>query len=63
MHTHLNFAFKRALYFSTLAIKLFNSGTKLFLAIIVNEPFFFKMLHHPYNTPTFKTILLALKGG
>ena len=30
MHTHLNFAFKLALYFSTLAIELFNSGTKLF---------------------------------
>ena len=27
-HTHLNFGFKRAFHFSTLAIKLFNSGTK-----------------------------------
>ena len=35
-HTHLNFAFKRALHFSILAIKLFNSDTKLFQAIIVN---------------------------
>ena len=35
MHTHLNFAFKRALNFSTLATKLFNSGTKLFEAIII----------------------------
>ena len=30
MHTHLNFAFKRALHFSTLAMKVFNSDTKLF---------------------------------
>ena len=36
MHTHLNFVFKLALHFSTLAIKLFNSGTKFLLAIIVN---------------------------
>ena len=27
-YTHLKFPFKRALHFSTLAIKLFNSGTK-----------------------------------
>jgi len=31
---HLNFTFKRALHLSTLAIKLFNSGTKLFQAAI-----------------------------
>ena len=36
MHMHLNFAFKRALHFSILAIKLFNTGTKLFQAIMVN---------------------------
>ena len=30
VHTHLKFAFKRALHFSTIAIKLLNSGTKLF---------------------------------
>ena len=35
MHTHLNFAFKQALHISTLSIKLLNSGTKLFQAIIV----------------------------
>ena len=28
-HTYLKFGFKRALQFSTLAIKLLNSGTKL----------------------------------
>ena len=32
MDTHLNFAFKWALNFSVLVIKLFNSGTKLFKA-------------------------------
>ena len=31
-YTHLNFAFKKAFHFSTLAIKLFNSGMKLFQA-------------------------------
>ena len=30
MDTHLNFTFKHAFHFSTLAIKLFNSSTKLF---------------------------------
>ena len=30
MHIRLNFALKPALHFGTLAIKLFNSGTKLF---------------------------------
>ena len=30
MHMHLKFCFKQALHFSTLAIKLFDSGTKLF---------------------------------
>ena len=30
MYMHLNFVFKQALYFSTLAIKLLNSGRKLF---------------------------------
>ena len=34
MDMHLNFTFKRALHFSTLAIKLLNSGTKLFQAEI-----------------------------
>ena len=38
MHTHLNFAFKRALNFRPLVIKVFNSGTKLFQAIIINAP-------------------------
>ena len=37
MHTHLNFVFKRALHFSTSAMKAFTSNTKLyFKAIIVN---------------------------
>ena len=36
MHMHLNLVFKRALHFSTLAVKLFNSGTKLFQDIIIN---------------------------
>ena len=36
MYAHLNFVFKWALHFSTLTIKHFNSGTKLFKAIIVN---------------------------
>ena len=31
-HMHLKFAFKRALHFSTLAIKLFNSDTKVILS-------------------------------
>ena len=35
-HTCLNFAFKWALDFSTLSIKLFNSGAKLFQAMIIN---------------------------
>ena len=38
MHTHLNFAFERALNFCPLVIKLFNSGAKLFQAIIINAP-------------------------
>ena len=33
MHTHLNFAFKQAVHFSKLAIKLFNSSIRLFQAI------------------------------
>ena len=36
MHTHLNFVLKRALHFSTLVIKVFNSGIKLFQTIIIN---------------------------
>ena len=36
MHTNLNFAFKQALNFSRLVIKLFKNGTKLFRAIIIN---------------------------
>ena len=36
MHTHLNFVFKWALHFSTLVMKVFNSGTKLFQAIIID---------------------------
>ena len=36
MDTHLTFVFKWAVHFSTLAVKLFNSSTKLFQAIIVN---------------------------
>ena len=32
MYTHLNFVFKQAFQFCTLAIKLFNSATKLFKA-------------------------------
>ena len=38
MRTHLNFAFKLALNFSLLEIKLFNSRTKLFQTIIINTP-------------------------
>ena len=34
MYTHFKFPFKRALHFSTLVIKLSNSNTKLFQAII-----------------------------
>ena len=34
--THLTFVFKWAVHFCKLAVKLFNSGTKLFQAIIVN---------------------------
>ena len=30
MHMHLNIVFKQALHFSTLAMKTFNSDTKLF---------------------------------
>ena len=37
MHMHLTFVFKLALHFSTLVIKLFNSSTKLFPAIIIND--------------------------
>ena len=36
MQTHLRCAFKRALHISTLAIKLFSNGIKLFQAIITN---------------------------
>ena len=38
MHMHLNFVFKWALNSSPLVIKLFNSGTELFQAIIINAP-------------------------
>ena len=59
----------RTLHLSTLATKLFYSGTKLLQAIIVMqhyEPVSFKMLCHLYNIPTFITnvlILLVMKGG
>ena len=36
MHTDSNFVLKRALHFGTLTIKRFNSGAKLFKAIIFN---------------------------
>ena len=36
MDAHLKFVFKWALCFISLANELFNSGTKLFYAIIVN---------------------------
>ena len=36
IHKHLNLVFKQALHLSTLAIKVFNSGTKLFNTIINN---------------------------
>ena len=36
MHTHLTFAFKWALDFNTLEIKLFQNSTKLFYVIIIN---------------------------
>ena len=32
MHMHLNFVFEWALHLSTLAVKLFKRGTKLFLS-------------------------------
>ena len=44
MDTHLNFIFKRALHYSTLVIKLFNSATnflKLQLLQQHYEPVFF----------------------
>ena len=41
MDTHLNFAFKWALHYSTLVIKLFNSTTKLQLIPQHYEPVFF----------------------
>ena len=59
MDTHLNFTFKRALHFGTLAIKVFNSGTKLQLLPQHYESVFFNTLH-PYDTPTFKTKALRL---
>ena len=40
-NTHLNFVFKRALDFSTLAIKLFNSTTSCFKLLQNYEPVFF----------------------
>ena len=36
MDTHSTFVFKWAVHFITLAVKLFNSGSKFFQAIIVN---------------------------
>ena len=42
--THFNFAFKNAFHFRTLAIKLFNSATKLFKMELLPqhyEPIFF----------------------
>ena len=55
MNTHLNFVIKRALHFSTLVIKTFNSSTKLKLLPNHHEPVFFRMLRHSYDKPTFKT--------
>ena len=52
MDVHLNFTFKQALHFSSLAIKPFNNSTKLQLLPQHYEPVFFR---HPYDTPTFKT--------
>ena len=41
MDTHLNFTYKRALHFSTLAIKFFNSGKKLQSLPQHDKPIFF----------------------
>ena len=67
MHMHLNFVCKRALNFSALPTKLFNSGTKLPKLLTQHyEPISLQILRHSHNTPTFKltrSILLAMKGG
>ena len=70
MHMHLNFAFKWALNFSPLVIKLFNCGTKLFQAIIITTPLRTSLLlnAHPCDTPFFKTnalrhVMLLMKSG
>ena len=55
-----NFTFKWALHFSTLAIKLLNSGTKLQLLRQHYEPVFFETLCNLFDTPTFKTKALRL---
>ena len=55
MDMHLNFVFKRALHFSALVIKLFNSVTKLKLLPQHYELVFFETPRQPYDTPTFKT--------
>ena len=60
---HLNFSFERALHLSTLAIKLFNSSTRLFQATIATATVFLQTVHHLYDTPTFKTKVLHLVGN
>ena len=56
-HTHLNFVFEWALHFSTLVIKLLhNTGTSYCYCNIKNQ----YLLHHRYDTFTFKTEVLCL---
>ena len=60
MHTHLNFVFKRALHFSTLAIKL---GTKLQLLPQHYKPVFFKHFATRMTHPLLKlkhSVLLVM---
>ena len=47
MDAHLNFVFKQALHFSTLAIKLFNIVFKLQLLLQHYEPVFFLNASRP----------------
>ena len=56
---HLKFPFIQALHFSTLAMKLFNSGKKL-RNTTVYELVSIQMLCYPYDTSTFKTNTLRL---
>ena len=44
MHMRLKFVFKWALHFSTLVLKLFNSGIKIFQATIINATLWTSLL-------------------